>query len=309
MRISDILRHSADVVVDAALALDAAPSQLAGMRDSASLPQGIAHYLEDWALRPDGALVTTRSSWVLPVRCQTGPGMLKVARTPGERAGYRLMSWWGGQGAARTMAASSEALLMERATGQGSLAHMARSGSDDEACRILCRTARRLHAPRPDPPPELHRLDDWFQPLFDLAESNPALAPAAERARELLSDQRDVGPLHGDLHHDNVLDFADRGWLAIDPHGLVGERTFDFANIFTNPDLGDPTQPLATLPGRFEARLGIVVDETGIEADRILGWVMAWTGLSAAWFIADGDRVGAGIDLEINAIAQRLRVA
>jgi aminoglycoside/hydroxyurea antibiotic resistance kinase len=41
--------------------------------------------------------------------------------------------------------------------------------------------------------------------------------------------------LHGDLHHGNVLDFGLRGWLAIDPKGLLGERGFDFANIFTNP--------------------------------------------------------------------------
>jgi streptomycin 6-kinase len=46
--------------------------------------------------------------------------------------------------------------------------------------------------------------------------------------------------LHGDLHHENVLDFGERRWLAIDPHGLHGERFFDFANIFTNPDLMIP---------------------------------------------------------------------
>jgi hypothetical protein len=38
------------------------------------------------------------------------------------------------------------------------------------------------------------------------------------------------------------------GWLAIDPKGLVGERGFDFANIFTNPDLDNPTRPLARCP-------------------------------------------------------------
>jgi streptomycin 6-kinase len=51
----------------------------------------------------------------------------------------------------------------------------------------------------------------------------------------LLAEPREVGVLHGDLHHGNVLDFGVRGWLAIDPKGLLGERGFDFANIFTNP--------------------------------------------------------------------------
>lgn len=270
-----------------------------------TLPPALAQQLGDWALAPDGSLITTHSSWVLPVRHGSQPAMLKVARIPDEQAGYRLMAWWDGQGAAKVLAASEGALLMERALGQRSLAQMARSGQDDEACHILCRTAAQLHAPRSGPLPGLNPLERWFQPLFDLAPSHPALAPAAEQARALLADQRDVRPLHGDLHHDNVLDFGERGWLAIDPHGLLGERAFDFANIFTNPDLDDPTQPVATLPGRFEARLGIVVEETGVEASRILQWIVAWTGLSAAWFIGDDDQGGAAIDLEVNALARQ----
>lgn len=270
-----------------------------------TLPHELTQRLDDWALVSDGPLITTHSSWVLPVRRGSEPAMLKVGRIPDEQAGYRLMAWWNGQGAAKIIVASEGALLMERALGQRGLAQMARSGQDDEACRILCRTAAGLHAPRSEPLPELNPLDRWFQPLFDLAPSHPALTPAAEQARALLANPRDISPLHGDLHHDNVLDFDDRGWLAIDPHGLVGERTFDFANIFTNPDLDDPTQPVATLPGRLQARLGVVVEETGIEASRILEWIVAWTGLSAAWFIGDDDQSGAEIDLRVNALARQ----
>lgn len=269
-------------------------------------PHEIARHLTGWSLTPDGAHLTTRSSWVLPVRHRTNPAILKVARIPDEEAGYRLMSWWDGQGAAEVFASADGALLLERGLGPRSLAQMARSGEDDEACRILCRTIARLHAPRPVSLPRLHPLEQWFQPLLTLAPSDPTLAPAAEIAQRLLANQRDVRPLHGDIHHDNVLDFAERGWLAIDPHGLVGERTFDLATIFTNPDLRDPTQPVATLPERLEARLGIVTEETGIEAVRVLEWIVAWTGLSAAWFIGDGDRQGAEVDLTISAHARRL---
>ncbi|MGL1446713.1 aminoglycoside phosphotransferase family protein, partial [Vibrio parahaemolyticus] len=38
------------------------------------------------------------------------------------------------------------------------------------------------------------------------------LSRCAETARALLDDPREVGVLHGDLHHDNVLDFGPRGW-------------------------------------------------------------------------------------------------
>ena len=41
---------------------------------------------------------------------------------------------------------------------------------------------------------------------------------------KLGATQRDVVVLHGDMHHENVLKFSSRGWPAIDPKGLVGER-------------------------------------------------------------------------------------
>lgn len=267
------------------------------------LPAPVRARLLDRGLTPDGALVTTRSSWILPVTGDPGPAMLKVARIPDEQAGYRLMSWWAGSGAARVLAASEGVLLLERATGPGSLSRMAREGQDDEACRILCRTAHELHAARDEAAPELHALEDWFQPLFDLAGRHPALARSARVARDLMADPRDIRPLHGDLHHDNVLDYAERGWLAIDPHGLIGERGFDFANIFTNPDLSDPVPAVATRPERLDARLEIVSREADLEPRRLLQWIIAWTGLSAAWFIGDADDAGALIDLEVNALA------
>jgi streptomycin 6-kinase len=99
------------------------------------------------------------------------------------------------------------------------------------------------------------------------------------------------------MHHDNVLDFGERGWLVIDPKRLTGERTFDYANIFCNPDLSDPVPPVATVPGCFERRLQIVVDESGLERRRLLQWVVAWCGLSAAWYLGDGD--DAAVDLNI----------
>lgn len=230
------------------------------------------------------------------------PAMLKLATEKEERFGGRLMEWWDGDGAARVLARDDDALLLERAEGIASLADMARNGRDDEACRILCAVAARLHAPRPQPLPELIPLSGWFCELEDTAATHGGiLVRCAETARALLAEPRDIVVLHGDLHHDNVLDFGARGWLAIDPKRLVGERGFDFANIFTNPDLADPSRPVATLPGRFARRLEVVVDAARLERERLLRWILAWTGLSAVWFLSDGD--SAAIDLQVAKLA------
>jgi streptomycin 6-kinase len=131
------------------------------------------------------------------------------------------------------------------------------------------------------------------------------LARSAAAARELLAAQREILPLHSDLHHDNVLDFGARGWLAIDPKCVIGERAFEYTILFCDPDLADPEPPVATLPGRFERRLEIVLAKSGLERERLLKWILAWCGLSATWFLGDDDPLA-----EINlAVAERAIVA
>jgi streptomycin 6-kinase len=99
----------------------------------------------------------------------------------------------------------------------------------------------------------------------------------------LLATQQDILVLHGDMHHGNVLNFGPRRWLAIDPKGLIGERYFDYANIFCNPD--DAT---ASRPGRLARQAGVVAEAAHLERSRLLAWVVAWAGLSAAFSLDDG---------------------
>jgi streptomycin 6-kinase len=175
-------------------------------------------WLARWELVPDGEAITTPSSLLLPVRQRGQPAMLKIAREEEERRGGRLMAWWHGDGAARVLAHDDRALLLERATGPRNLEAMVAAGADDEASRILCAVAARLHAPRRGPPPELVPLSRWFEALAPAARSRGGLlAEADAAARDLLADPREPVVLHGDIHHGNVLDVGARGWVAIDP--------------------------------------------------------------------------------------------
>ena len=245
----------------------------------------------------DGPPLRTHTSDLLPVRYRGRPAMLKIARETEEKLGGLLMRWWDGDGAAPVIAYEGDALLLERAMGTRSLAWMAGNGRDDEATRILCAAAARLHAPRAKPLPELIGLEPWFEQLWPAPSKYGGIfAESARTARLLLDDPREVGALHGDLHHDNVLDFGDRGWLAIDPKRLHGERGFDYANIFCNPE-----ERTDVARERFHRRVGIVVEAARIERKRQLQWILAWCGLSAAWRLDDGQ--SAEIDLPIAELA------
>lgn len=266
-------------------------------------------WLIRWNLEAAGKPIRTHASHLLPVLHDGLPAMLKLPEVEDERQGYLPLEYWNGDGAARLLARSEhgEAMLIERATGTRSLAAMARSGAegDDEATAILCDAIAALQKPRGPAPSGLIPLETWFKDLFPMArERGGILARAAAAASELLPVQREILPLHADLHHDNVLDFEARGWLAIDPKSVIGDRAFEYTILFCDPDLADPEPPVAILPGRFERRLEIVLEKSGLERERLLKWILAWCGLSAAWVFGDDD--DPAIELFI---AERARVA
>ncbi|CAI1812776.1 Aminoglycoside/hydroxyurea antibiotic resistance kinase [Serratia quinivorans] len=261
--------------------------------------QALIPYMQRWQLQPDGQAFETHSSLLIPVRYQGAAAMLKIAREQEEKFGGLLMCWWQGDGAARVLAWHDDGILLERAQGCLSLAQMVRDGEDRQATAILCQVVARLHAPRAEPLPELIPLDQWFNSLWPAAQAHGGmLRLSASVAAELLTSPREQTVLHGDIHHDNVLDFAERGWLAIDPKRLYGERAFDYANIFCNPNYG-----IATDPEIFLCRVEQVCRLAGLDRQRLLRWILAWAGLSAAWFMEDGE--AADIDFRVAEQAAR----
>ncbi len=230
--------------------------------------------------------------------------MIKISRDLDERIGGQVMQWWDGVGAARVYARApdSGALLIERATGSKHLLRMALEGEDDAATTCICHTLHQLHSNKPSTPPEdLLPLTVFFRSLTPMAHREGGLmAECAMQADALLRDQREQVVLHGDAHHGNILDFDQRGWLAIDPKRVTGERYYDYVNVLCNPDLKTCTDPV-----RFERQLAIVIDIAGLERQRLLRWVMAHSGLSAAWFLEDGLRFEANEQLAVANLAQQ----
>ena len=163
---------------------------------------------------------------------------------------------------------------------------MVHGGQGDEASRTICHVAARLHA-RPTPlPPDLTPLTRWFDALACAAEVRGGIfARAAPIAARLLAEPQNITALHGDIHHGNILDAGPRGWLAVDPKGLVGERGFDFANVFCNPDFG-----VATSPGRLARQVEVIAEAACLDRHRLLAWITSWAALSASWHVEDGEK-------------------
>jgi len=83
--------------------------------------------------------------------------------------------------------------------------------------------------------------------------------------RELCASATDRVVLHGDLHHDNILLATREAWLAIDPHGIVGDPGYEVGAPLFNPDPDNRDETLTALvPSRIEQ----LADELAMPVDR-----------------------------------------
>ncbi|WP_207908816.1 aminoglycoside phosphotransferase family protein [Pseudonocardia endophytica] len=115
---------------------------------------------------------------------------------------------------------------------------------------------------------------------------------AGRRAGELCDSSPADVVLHGDLHHPNALTATRRPWLAIDPHGLVGDPGYDTGQLLYNPlDAADRLVGLA--PSRIEQ----VSDELGLPLDRVRAWGCAVCVLSEVWSAGDGPIDGVPLEI------------
>jgi streptomycin 6-kinase len=246
----------------------------------------VSPWLARWDLEPDGGAFQTiwTRSLLQPVRQAGRPAMLKLATYHEEVRGAAVMAWWDGEGAAPVLAHEAHALLLVRAEGARDLCAWVAEGRDDEATEVLCAALAELHRPRLRATPEgLIPLEAWFRSVERQVGQGDVFARGHALAQRLLAAPQDVRLLHGDMHHGNVLDFGELGWLAIDPKGALGERAYDYANIFRNPDMATPLSP-----GRLERQLALVCRLAGLEPRRMLEWVAAHAVLSLAWCLEDG---------------------
>lgn len=248
-------------------------------------------YVRRWQLEVDGEPIVTPRARLVPVRHDGRPAMLKVATYPAEVIGNAVLQWWNsgvddaGSGAARVFLADGPAVVMERAVAPRSLLRLYDEGRFDEAIAVIVGTAQALHAPRTEARPQgLVPLERWFADLATAAERDGGmLRSCAEAAARVLAEPGERVVLHGDLHHENILDFGPRGWRAIDPKAVEGDRCFDYVHLFFDPDDAQVPDLDAILH-----QLALTARLAGIDPDRLRTWLLAWAGLSAVWWLEHG---------------------
>jgi streptomycin 6-kinase len=260
-------------------------------RDEASAQERLAECAREWRVIVDETFETGTSVIAFGQRA-TLPVVLKVAKNPGDewRCGD-VLDAFGGRGVVRVYEYTAGAALLERAVPGQPLSELSLTGRDDEATEALADVIGRMS---PSHSASCPTVEDWtvsFDRYIATGAGeipSPLVAEARPLYAALCASQTRPRLLHGDLQHYNILFDAGRGWLAIDPKGVVGEIECEIGpalrNPFERPDV-------FANPVVIEKRLASLASRLHLDPARALGWTFALAVLSAIWDVEDGNKV------------------
>ena len=78
---------------------------------------------------------------------------------------------------------------------------------------------------------------------------------------------------------------SERGWLAIDPKGVIGEVEYEIGAMLRNPV---ERPELFISRDIIERRVKQFVDRLSLDCERVLAWGFSQAVLSAIWDVEDG---------------------
>jgi streptomycin 6-kinase len=213
-----------------------------------------------------------------------------LRRHSDEWCSSNILKAFKGEGMVRLLEESEGAVLLERILPGNPLTDLVLDARDDEATDILAVLIERMASAVP--PSGCARVEEWaegFERYLQSVDSRIA-RPLVRQAQDIyLQLCRSQGPrrlLHGDLHHGNVLFDENRGWLAIDPKGVIAEVEYEIGAIVRNPighpELFESREIVDRRIRRFERALHL-------NFSRTLGWAFAQAVLAAIWMWEDGE--------------------
>lgn len=247
------------------------------------LPDLVARCCERWSLtlratvRPGG-----RASWAGYAELRDGTQVVLKIAVPGTHpedlgAALRL---YDPEAVVGLIAAdpADRAVVMERCIPGDTAQSLTAEEGDDVAAGLL----PRLWRPAPDVSiPTLAGSAVWMaRALAERGECYGVgeFTDAAQLCAELATATEPTVLLHGDFHPPNVL-LSGRGWLAIDPNPMIGERAGDVAVHLMHQ---------AHLDADPVARVRRLATRVGVPPERALRWLAAYSAQWASWLRHSG---------------------
>jgi len=268
-----------------------------GRRYVDALPDLVAEASAQWGLTNVQPVPNLSYNFVAFANRGESQVMLKIGlpnrETWSEMAALRLFN---GEGACKLLEYDEERywMLLERLNPGLMLATME---DDEEATRIAAGVMKRMWRPVNEVPQHENKfiqLTDWFFGGFERMRKhfnggtgpiNEKFVERAERSvKDFFAENHNPVLMHGDFHHYNILS-SERGWLVIDPKGVIGPAGYEVGPLMINPWGSFSDRDRSRV--RIKRRIEILHEHLGFERERILEWSLAHAILSAWWSIED----------------------
>jgi len=163
---------------------------------------------------------------------------------------------------------------------------------DDERTNIAADVMQKIWRPLESLQNKFIQLSNWFDGLKKIRPhfnggTGPFPKELLEHVESFLPElfaDKNIKLMHGDFHHFNILS-SERGWLIIDPKGVIGPVGYEVGPLMINP--WDSFSDWSSFQVMTKRRVSILSERLGWEREMILKWATAHAVLSAWWNIED----------------------
>lgn len=188
-------------------------------------------------------------------------------------------------GAVKVLAEDDGLLLLERAVPGTSLKSYF-PVMEQESIEIACRFMKKLRKANIPKDHTFPHIKDWLASLDkDWNIPHDCLKKAKKLRDQLLKTAAPDVLLHGDLHHDNILQNGD-DWAVIDPKGVIGTPAYEVAAFIRNPI--PELLNHADAPNIIHNRITRFAKLLELPSPRILDWCFVQAVLALVWALEDG---------------------
>lgn len=242
------------------------------------------HYCEKWGLKNPTLIAETNTSHVFKVGYKNDIAVLKLYTDAGRKDEVRgpiFLELCNSNGAIEVFNYDDKACLLEFIDGDV-LIGLVNKGQDEQATGIIGDVLKQIHQTKIPDDTELIDLKTYMRLLFKFAQSDcpDIVKRAAQIAENYLNKSAANCLLHGDMHHENVMHHPKRGWLALDPKGVIGNPAFDCANTLHNPL---ERHDLFHNETRLLKQVEILSEKTDINPQDIIESAYIYGALSSCW--------------------------
>ncbi len=260
------------------------------------IPELIKIYEKKWNLISQGYFENLSINYVEKVRTADGKDAVLKIGVPSDNEFLReveTLKLFNGKGSIKLLEVDIDdfAMILERCIPGKPLSEL---NNEEEEIKIFADVCNKLWIAatpemKQDKASDEIKYFDWY---FENIENTANLIPidlvqkAKEVFEDLIASQGKLCLLHSDLHHDNILS-SERGWLSIDPKGVIGEREYESAVYIHNPHSRFKENDNLIDVDFFNRRIQLLAKYLDLDKRRIAQWAFVKQTISLIWTAMD----------------------